>query len=193
MRLASANKVRFTKKSRPGEQAYLRIILVALVSYLLGVAATVFWFHVAAKRNAGNPGFQTAGQPSAGQLIPPAASTQSPASPAVANQPPISPDAIEEVKRVIPDFASVPVEDGENILRAAALKEFAAAAKEMDVQVQHAQQQLLQAESSRSEAEQQAAMKHLQQTQAAQAEKLQQIAARLQAQIAALKSLKNQQ
>jgi hypothetical protein len=185
MKLASSNQDRFTKKPRAGERASLRIVLLALVSFILGVTATAFWFHLAAKRNAENPGFPADSQPAA-----PAANAPAPAPPAVANPPPGNPAAIEAVKRAIPSLASVSLEDGEKILRAAALKEFTAAATEMNVQVAAAQQQIVQAESSQSAAEQQAAMKHLQQIQAAATEKLQQIAAQLQAQIAALKQLK---
>jgi type IV secretory pathway VirB10-like protein len=191
MRLASAIKVRFTNKTQTRERASIRIVFLALVSFFLGVAATVFWFHLAAKRDAENPGFPTSSQPSAGQPAAPTISAQSPTQPAIANPPPIDPAAIEEVKRAIPNFASISLEDGQAILRQAALKEFTAAAKEMDAQVQDAQQQLSEAQNGQSEDQQQAAMKHLQQTQAAQAQKLQQIAARLQAQIAALKKLKN--
>ncbi len=175
-------------KPRPEERAFIRTVVLVLVSFGLGISATVVWFHLAGNHNAENPNLQTAGQPAA-----PAANAQSPAQPAVANQPPISPAAIEEVKQAVPNFASVSVEDGEKILRTAALKEFSAAAKEMDDQVKKAQQQLLQSESGLSAEEQQAAMKQVQQTQTAAAEKLKQVSARLDAQIAALKSLKNPQ
>ena len=189
MKLASAKRIYFQTKPQPEERAFIRTVVLVLVSFVLGVAATAVWFHLAEKRNAENPVFQTAGQPAV-----PVANVQSPAqTPVVANQPPVSPAAIEEVKQAIPNFASVSVEDGEKILRTAALKEFSAAAKEMNDQVKKAQQQLLETESGLSAAEQQAAMKQFQQTQAKAAEKLQQVAARLDAQIAALKSLKNPQ
>ena len=191
MKLASANRVGFAKKPHPRERASARIVLLAAVSFLLGVAATALWFHLAAKRNAGMPGFPTNRQPSAEQPAAAAANAPAAAHPGMSNPPPINPAAIEEVKRAIPNFASVSVEDGENILRTAALKEFEAAAKESDVQIKAAQQQLLQVENGQSAAEQQAAIKRVQKTQAEAAEKLQQVAARLQAQIAALKSLKN--
>jgi cytoskeletal protein RodZ len=190
MRQASANMAGSRKKSRTWERASIRIILLALVSFLLGVAATALWFHLAAKRNVENPDLQTSSQPSAGQPVEPMVNAPSPAQHAVANPPPADPTVIEEVKRAVPDIAFVSVEEGTRILREAAFKEFASAAKEMDVQVQQAQQQLVQAENGQSEAKQQAAMKNLQQAQTAQAEKLQQIAARLQAQIAALEQLK---
>ena len=190
MKLTSADKVYSLKRIQCRERASVRIIMLAVVSFLLGVAATAFWFHLAAKQNAGNPVFQVNSQPASGQPAEPAANAQSPAQPVAANPPPVNPATIEAVKRAIPNYASVSVEDGEKILRTAALKEFAAAAKEMDAQVKEAQQQLLQAENGQSAAEQQAAMKHVQQSQAAETEKLRQIAAQLQTQIAALKQLK---
>jgi|GEM_PF-3801264 len=188
MKLASEKRIYLQTKPQPEERAFIRTVVLVLVSFVLGIAATAVWFHLAEKRNEANPVSQTAGQPAA-----PAANAQSPAQPVVANHPPISPAAIEEIKQAIPNFASVSVEDGEKILRTAALKEFSAAAKEMNDQVKKAQEQLLEAESGLSAAEQQSAMRQVQQTQAAAAEKLQQIAARLDAQIAALKSLKNPQ
>ncbi len=62
----------------------------------------------------------------------------------------------------------------------------------MDNQVAAAQQKLQDAQGGQSVDEQQSALKLLQDTQAAQAEKLKAVTARLQAQIAALKSLKDQ-
>lgn len=120
----------------------------------------------------------------------PAINASRPPRPYVPSHPPVDATAIAEVKQAIPNFASVSLADGEQILREAALKKFTAAAKDMDIQVKQAQEQLVQAENGQSAAVQQAARKHLQQTQAEQTEKLQQIAAHLQAQIAALKQLK---
>ncbi len=185
MKLASANKSRRTQRPRPGEQASLRIILLALVSFFLGVGATAFWFHLAATRNASQSSFQAAGQPAETPAKAPL-----PVPPASPIPPAVSPDAIEAVKQAIPNAASVSLEDGEKTLRSAALKEFTAAANEMETQVKTAQQELLQAENGQSAADQQAAMKHLQQTQAAATEKLQQIAAKLHGQIAAWEQLK---
>jgi hypothetical protein len=98
--------------------------------------------------------------------------------------------ATQQVLRTIPNLASVSVEQGTQILREAALKEFKAAADEMGVQLAEAQQQLSRAQQSGLESEQQAAFKRLQQVQSRQAEKLKQIAAGLDDQIAALSQLK---
>ena len=104
----------------------------------------------------------------------------------------MDPAVIEEVKKLVPDFASLSLGDGENILRSAALKDFAASAAQMDAQIKAARQQLQEAQNGQSADEQQAAMKNVQDAQLAATEKLKDIAARLQAQIAALKSLKSQ-
>lgn len=177
-------------QSRTNEQASIRIVLLALVSFFLGVAATAFWFHLGATRNAQNPVIQAGVQSSTGESALPAANAGSPAQPVVATPLPVDPAAIAEVKRTIPNYASLSVDEGTQILRQAALKEFAGAAKEMESQVAKAQADLSEAENSKSASDQQAAMKRLQQTQMAQTEKLQQIAAQLQAQIAALKQMK---
>lgn len=103
---------------------------------------------------------------------------------------PTSPAVVEEVKRLLPNFSSVSVEDGARILRETALKQFKDAATESQNQLQQAQQALVQAQATGSAAEQQAAMKQLQQVQAEQTERLKQIAANSQAQIEALRRLK---
>jgi hypothetical protein len=96
----------------------------------------------------------------------------------------------EQVKRSIPNFADVSMEQGRQILRDAAMQELKAAATEMQAQVQAAQQRLSEAQTSKSEAGQETAMKNLQEIQAAQAEKIKEITARFQAQVAALQRIK---
>jgi hypothetical protein len=99
-------------------------------------------------------------------------------------------NAIQEVRALIPDLSAVSVEAGKQILQDAALKDFTAAAEEMQAQVKEAEQRLTQAQNGGSDAEQQAAMKHLQQVQAEQTEKLKQIALKSKAQMDALQQLK---
>jgi len=96
----------------------------------------------------------------------------------------------DEVKRSIPDFDSLSVEEARQVLRTRALEELKAALTELQAQVQQAQQRLSEAQNGESEAEQETAMKQLQQLQAAQTEKLNEIAARLKAQITAVEQLK---
>lgn len=98
--------------------------------------------------------------------------------------------ADEEVKRSLPNFASVSVEEGKQILREAAMKELKAAMNDIETQIKEARQRLSEAQKNNSEAEQQAAMKQLQQSQMQQTEKIKEIAARLQGQIEALKRIK---
>jgi ABC-type uncharacterized transport system involved in gliding motility auxiliary subunit len=102
----------------------------------------------------------------------------------------IDTNAIREVKALIPNLADVSVKAGKQILQEAALKDFTAAAQEMQTLVKEAEQRLTQAQNGGSSAEQQAAMKQLLQVQAEQNEKVKQIAARSKAQIDALQQLK---
>jgi hypothetical protein len=188
------NPAPFVNKSRRAEQGSVRTVLLVFISFFLGVAVTAFWFHHPAGGNETNVVSQAAvPQPSVESPdIPPEPRPLPPAPPPSANPQPMDPAIVEEVKKLVPNFASISLADGENILRAAALKDFAAAAADMDAQIKTAQQQLQDAQNGQSAGDQQAAMKHVQDTQSTATEKLKDIAARLQAQIAALQSLKNQ-
>jgi len=97
----------------------------------------------------------------------------------------------EEVKRALPDLDNLSLEEGQKLLREAALKEFTQAAKEMQAQVKEAQERLSVVLKSGSKDEQQAAIKHLRKVQVQQQDRLDQIAARSQEQVDALKELKN--
>ena len=99
--------------------------------------------------------------------------------------------ALQEVKQAIPNLDSISVADGTRLLREASLKEFAAAANQLQAQLQDAQQRLKDAQNSGSESDQQAAMKNLQQVQTDLTEQLKKIAAKGQAQVEALKQLKS--
>jgi hypothetical protein len=118
-----------------------------------------------------------------------AAQAEAPPPPVVV-APRSGPPPIEEVKRLIPNLETISLEEGTRLLRQATLSEFTRAAQETQVRIQQAQQNLLLAQTNRSEAEQQAALKQLRELQAEQTDKLQQIAARSQARIQALGALK---
>jgi hypothetical protein len=185
-------------KRQANDQAQVRIVILVLVSFLLGVAATTAWFRFALKPNAENsnsqvsnpeiPVSQTGGESAAMQN---AAQSSNTIRAAQLFTPAVNAAAIAEVKEAIPNYSFVSESDGERILRQAALKQLTTTAQEMDAQVRQAEQELVQAENGQPAAAQQAAMKHMQQTQAEQTEKLQQIAAHVQIQIAALKQLKS--
>jgi len=104
--------------------------------------------------------------------------------------PPGGPAPLEEVKRAIPNVDAVSLEEGTRLLSQAALSAFTRASQETQARIQQAQQNLLQAQTNHSDAEEQAALRQLRQLQAEQTEKLQQIAARSKAQIQALRRLK---
>ncbi|MBC8095514.1 MAG: Gldg family protein [Akkermansiaceae bacterium] len=97
---------------------------------------------------------------------------------------------LDQVKQLFPNLETLSLEDGKRRLRESALKEFTAAAQEMEVQIKDARQRLGTAQASQSEAQQKAAAQELQQLQTAQSEKLKEIAARSLAQVEALESLK---
>lgn len=105
---------------------------------------------------------------------------------------PAQPDPItsDAVKRLIPNFDSVSLEDGTRILREASLNELAQALRDSDARVKQAEQAFLQAQTNQSNAGQETARKQLQQLQAEQADKLRDLAAKSQAQIQVLQKLK---
>jgi hypothetical protein len=187
MKLVLTNMIKIRSSNKPKNQASVRIVVLALVSFSLGVAATAFWFHRSGNSSSVNPVSRMPDESDVGRPAPP---SQVPTP--VATPQPVDPAVLEEVKQSVPNYASISLDDGENILRTAALKDFAAAAKEMEDQVAAAQQKLQDTQGGQSADEQTTALKNLQDTQAAQAEKLKEVAARLQAQITALKSLKSQ-
>ncbi len=116
-------------------------------------------------------------------------STASEVTPVASASPP-DPAVVQEVSRAVTNVASVSLQDGNRVLREAALEQFKAAVKEMESKIKEAQQKLADAQSTGSAADQQIALKQLQQVQAEQTEKLKQIAARSKAQVDALQQIK---
>jgi hypothetical protein len=99
-------------------------------------------------------------------------------------------EALEAVKRAIPNIASVSLEEGTQILRVATLNEFAAVSQEMETKMKAAEESFTQAQANGSEAGQENARKLLLQLQAEQTDRFKQAVARSQAQIQALQQLK---
>jgi hypothetical protein len=108
-----------------------------------------------------------------------------PAAPAAAALP-IDPAITAEVKRRIPNFATISLEEGTQMLRESAFNDLKAAVSEMQSQLQEAEQRV----GRMQEAEKQAALKALQRLQAELAAKLRDAAANSSAQIEALRLLK---
>ena len=179
-------------EARTGEEAQVRMVILTLVSFFLGVAATACWFHFAPIHRAENLPPQPTDQQNNPQPPQPVTVANPPAQKFVEQPVPVVQEAVEDLKRALPNYASLTVDEGTEILREAALKKYADAAQELQTQVALAQDELKQAQ-SKSPADQQAAMKHLQQVQAEQSQKLAQIGGELQTQIAALKQLKGGQ
>lgn len=163
----------------------MRPVLLPVVSFLLGVGVAALWFQFAVKHKAESPA-PPASSPSAGGR----AAATSPANPSVAKPGTTSPAVIAEVRRALPNYKSLTAEQGAQMLRQAALKEFTATIGESNSKIAEIQAKLSKAVKSGSPAGQQAARTQLRQIQAAQTEKLQQIAARLQSELAALRQMK---
>jgi hypothetical protein len=119
------------------------------------------------------------------RVLGPAASVSS-----VAATLPVDPAILEEVKRQIPNFASVTLEEGAQILREAALRDLQAALSQMEGQRKEAEQRVARMEEAKSETEKQTALKDLQRLQAEQGAKLTEFTTRSSAQIEALRQLK---
>jgi len=98
------------------------------------------------------------------------------------------PAVLESVKSQLPDLASVSVEEGTKRLRLASFEEFRKAASEMERELKAVQERVKSAQGPELEL----ARRELQKVQMEQMQRLKDIAARSQAQIDALKQLKEQ-
>lgn len=94
------------------------------------------------------------------------------------------------INRLIPDVNGTSVETANQIFHDEFLKACGEAGTEMETQMNAAQQQVVQAQTSGSPADLEAAQKHLSQVQLEQADKIKQIAARLQLQLAVFQRMK---
>jgi len=98
----------------------------------------------------------------------------------------------EEVKRVVPNYESLPFEEASGVLRDATLKQLKAAVEQGDAQTKQAREQFAQAQNAGSAAEMEAARQRLRQLQAEQMDAIKRISARSQAQMEALRQLKKE-
>ena len=98
--------------------------------------------------------------------------------------------AVQAVKALFPNLAAVSVEEGTRLLRSSSLKELQEAIRQMDLKVKEAEQQLVDAQTGKSAAEQQAALKRLQEVHTERMQQLKEVAAKAQAQMQAFQRLK---
>jgi flagellar basal body-associated protein FliL len=164
---------------RTFDQAPARMIIVALVFFLIGAAVSALWF-------TRKPSPKAPSQTDLSHTL--ARSTNGSPQPPPAPPPDLA--ALDAVKRYIPDLNSASLEEGTRILREAALAEFQQTARELQARQTKAEQNFIQGQNNQSDAQQQMATKELQQLRAEQVEKLKKIAAKSQAQIETLQQLK---
>ena len=189
MKFISETVTEVPEGGRLAERAQVRVVLLALISFVLGVGLTATWFHFNPNSNLENLKSQQSQEASDEQPAMPAQVAQ-PSRPFIQGHPPVDAAAIDDVKQIVPNFASVSLTDGEQMLQDAMLKKFQQTAKDTDAQVKQAEQQISQLQTSGSSEALQAARKHLEDIKTQGTQKLQQIAAQLQTDIAALKQLK---
>jgi len=101
-----------------------------------------------------------------------------------------SPEIIASINRLIPDVNAVSAEQADQIFQTEFLKQCGEAGTEMETKIKAAQQQAVQAQSSGSQAEQEAAQKNLLQMQLTRAEKFKDMAAQMQIQQAVFRRMK---
>jgi hypothetical protein len=165
----------------------VRIVILALVCFSLGVAVSGIWFSRRPQIEAVSPLVQQE-QASRSLAVDPSVPVSAPPQPSA----PIDPAAVEAVKRAIPNVTLVSTEQATLILRKTAVAELQKAVQELQARQKKAQQTFIERQGSQSTEQQIIAAKELQQFQAEQMEKLKEIAASSQAQIDALKQLKGQ-
>jgi len=173
------------KSGRDHGQAALRAVLLAALCLGVGFGLGSFWHSRRAQRGGVIAGDETTAGANSEGSAPAAAATLLP-EPAM----PLDLAVVAEVKRRIPNLASVTLEQGSQILRAAALQDLQAAMSRMEPQLKQAEQEVARMEAAQSETGKQAALKELQRLQAEQAGKLGELAARSTLQIEALRQLK---
>lgn len=191
------NRIDPTLERHAREDAHVRTKLLATVCLLAGLGIGAVWYYRTPNRGAVSEEGPAVSQEvvtlsaetKAVQQKLDSPKTSSPAKATVANSQ-IDSEALAEVKRQVPNYASVSVEEGTRILRESALKDFKAKVSEMAIQMKEAEQRFSQTQNENSKEEHQTVKKHLKQVQADHAENLKQIEARSVALIEAFRQLK---
>jgi hypothetical protein len=170
-----------------GEQAQARIILLALVFFLMGLAVSALWF---SRKPSAEAASQTALSGNTTSDVTHALARSVNVSPQP--QPALQTDlaALDTVKRAISNVNSASLEQGTRILRQAAVAEFRQTVQELQARQKTAEQNFIRGQNNRSDEEQKTATKQLQELQAEQMEELKQIAAKSKVQIETFQQLK---
>lgn len=181
------NNLGQARQRRTGEQAQARVMILALVFFLMGVAVSALWF---SRKPSANAASQTALSGNTASDVTHALARSANVSPQPQPAPQTDLAALDAVKRSIPNVNSASLEEGTRILREAAVAEFQQTVQELQARLKKAEQNFIQGQNNRFDDQQQIATKQLQELQAEQMEKLKQIAANSKAQIETLRQLK---
>jgi hypothetical protein len=172
---------------RTGEQAQARVVILALVSFLIGIAVSAWWF---SRRPSVEAAFQTAPPGDTPSDVTPVPARAANVSPRPQPAPKTDLAALDAVKCAIPNVSSVSLEEGTRVLREAALAEFRQTAQELQARQKKAEEDFIRGQNNRSADEQKITTQQLQELQAEQMQKLKQIAAKSRAQIETFRQLK---
>lgn len=162
-----------------------RTAIVAVLCLGIGFGLGGLWHSRHGQRGSGNT---EGANPEVANTETQALATPATVSPVAAALP--DPAIVAEVKRQIPNFASVSLEEGSRMLRAAAVRDLQAALSQIEPQLKEAEQRVARMEEAKSETGKQTALKDLQRLQATQAAKLSEFTTRSSSQIEVLRQLK---
>lgn len=183
------NQLDSLSHQNPPRRSQIRLVIIALVCFLGGIAAGNLRF-VERVPVTGQNNEDPVRKDEVVERFKPVAST-APNRVEPARQPAtIDPAAVEAVKRTIPRMESTSLDAGRQRLRKAALTEFQTVAREFQARTIEAERNLSRAQKGASEKERAVAARELRELQAAQMERLKVIAANSQAQIEAFEELK---
>jgi len=163
--------------------------------FMAGIAVGVFWSSHQSRQNATPPApanVEASAEvkptsPGAPAAVPTMSAAPSARPRVKVQDSPADPEAVADVKRLIPNIESVTLEDGRKLLRESGLAEYSQNAKDYSAKIKVAEQAFLQATNT---AAKQTALDQYQSLQAAQTDTLTQIAGKTQARIKALEKLK---
>jgi flagellar basal body-associated protein FliL len=122
------NRVGQARQRRTGEQAQARVIILAMVSFLIGIAVSAWWL---SRKPSAEAASQTALPGDTTADVTHVLARSANVSPQPQPAPRTDLAALDAVKRAIPNVNSASLEEGTRVLREAALAEFRQTAQEL--------------------------------------------------------------
>ena len=196
MRQARTKSVDPAVQRKIGEQAQARTLLLVLVCLFLGLAAGTYWYYRATNRNlttVGETGSSLSESTKAvlktNRNLTAVGEARSSLSESTTQTNAV---VVEEIRRMIPNFDTVSLSEGKELLHAATMKELSETDEETQRRLQEAIQRVVEVQSRDGSVEEfQAAAKQLKQAHNDRPEKHKQVLARGEAQIQVWEQIKS--